>query len=597
MTLGNLPPEAVGGGAQAMDETSESLPQTGDVDALIAQSTQQGIVYVDDMSYEIEVGNGEERRRVVLDHSFHEMRSTERQLRRQCGISVSKSSATGMNIAIMQLRMLFVDADGKVYQIGVAFADKLGRDLLLCSTGGVVMTDVNEIGRLKALADDNAASPAELMVLKELKARQDGKDKLVRCCAADADDEDAAKMFALCGAYSFFDPKDDEERLNERATAYKLHHDGAYRQAVGGSDHDQLFHHSEQTGFKALLENTNILARVVRFARKNGMLPGGRLSLEALSIDIFTTRSVCSGCMRCAVHVLQSEQHFFALALKTLGQTCDNVSLHQVRRIIRFDCEIPFKDGEQRRCLPKNCLILHGKPRVDQGPEPRVHGTIHMFIAPINCNHNDNPLLDSGSQRQFMPAVLQRMKELFKITELPESIDECGKLFRELVLSGKSDLHAGILIATFVVSRYSITGTQLGELKRTAGELGLSDVHKETLTLASKLYFLFSLFGSAGLALSANLRNCGLAACCSSYLGSVDFGDGFFTAFRIAYALQFNEDMASSRDGVRDAAKPFVIGIIQSLAAQEDVTAENAARSLAIHHGLLDEYRKAFDTA
>lgn len=187
----------------------EKLPSLDE----LTQNCNTGVVlHTGEMGVTVKVCNGFEMTDVVPGHSFHEMRAAEKAVRKQCGISLSGSSVTGMNIALMELRLLLVDKECNVYQIGVQLCDGFARNILLCSTGSVVPREDSEITRFEDLVKKGAASPEEILVLAELKTRKVNQDKLVRCCAT-PQTYGGSQLFALCGAYSFLIRKERPTKI------------------------------------------------------------------------------------------------------------------------------------------------------------------------------------------------------------------------------------------------------------------------------------------------------------------------------------------------------------------------------------------------
>jgi len=488
----------------------------------------------------------------------------------------------------MELRLLLVDSDCNIFQVAVRFADKLQRNIVLCSTAGTVLTDQSEIGRLEALGA--MASAEEQLVLTELKARKLGGDKLVRCCASSTAYA-GRQMFALCGAYSFFKPGAEVDLAAKR---YEVEHEGAYRKLVGAPDHPQLFHHSEQGGFKALLQQIGILARIITALRARGDLPNTKLSLEAVSIDIFTTRSVCNGCMRAAQTVLVSDRHFFALALKAVTDSCPNVVIDRVRKLIRFDCEVMFKDGLVSCDLPKSCLILHGTPRTVQGAVPTPTGSLHIIDFKMICNHNDNPLLDNGTLKSVVLPVLAAAKEMLKITEVT-TIEAVRDFFFRQLARFQSDIYSGAVLATYLLNQFCAgTGVNplMGELERTAGAMKIpaESVDNEILRLAAKFHFFFDFLKLK----QDDGETAGLILSCAYFLRAADLGS-CMTAFRIAYGQRFHADIAGSEDVLLGIARKFLTGIMKRLLDRDDAPSENTARVLAIFFGAVADYQKLLE--
>jgi hypothetical protein len=575
---------------EMFEEDSDAVeqPELLSVDELCVSCNKGAVKNTDQMGVTVKVCNGIEQVEAVLGHSFAEMRQAEKEIRKQCGVSVKHGSASGMNIALMELRLLLVDSDCNIFQIAVRFADKLQRNILLCSTAGTVLTDQSEITRLEALGQ--MASPEEQLVVAELKARKLGGDKLVRCCASSTAYA-GRQLFALCGAYSFFQPGDGVALAAER---YEVEHEGVYRKLVGAPDHPQLFHHSEQAGFKALLQQIQILARIITTLRARAILPNTKLSLEAVSIDVFTTRSVCNGCMRAAQTVLVSDGHFFALALKAVVAKCPNVVIDRVRKLIRFDCEVMFKDGLVSCDLPKSCLILHGTPRTVQGAVPTPTGALHIIDFRLTCNHNDNPLLDNGTLKSVVLPVLAAAKEMLKITEVT-TIEAVRDFFFRQLVRFQSDIYSGAVLATYLLNQFCAgTGVNpmMGELKRTAGAMGISaqSFDNETLRLAAKFYYFFDF-----LKLKQNDgENSGLILSCAYFLKAADLGS-CMTAFRIAYGQRFHADIAGSEDTILGFAKKYLTAIMKKLLDNDDAPSENTARVLAIFFGAVAEYQKLLE--
>ena len=587
------------GGGSPGDQPRPDEPRLRSLNDLILGCSASNVVHTPEMSVMVNIGHGDQAQNVILGHSFHALRAAEMALRKQCSISVSGSSASGMNIALMELRLLLVDKECNVYQIAVQLCDTFSRNLVFCSTGGIVLTETSEIARLQNLQQKTAATAEEVLVLTELLARQAGGDKLVRCCAT-PQPYGGSHLFALCGAYSFFDPGGQTGNdLKNAAALYKQTHDGTYRQLVNGSNHDQLFHHSEQTGFKALYQNPDLLVKVLKQAFQSGFLPDIRLSLEAVAIDVFTTRSVCRGCMNCSVCVLSSN-HFFQNWLSEVeNEFGGDVLIDNTRKLLRFDCAVMFKDGLLKPVLPQGCAILHGIPRPEQGAVPVTHGAFATCRLQLICNTNDNVLLDSGSQKHFMPKILGIMRQEFQLTKLPDSLSEAAKLFRALMEKHRGDLQSGVVAASALINKLC-TGNNANaivmHLNFIAQDIGMP-VDAELLKLAAKFYNFLRLFEEMGVQqMPTDIYVLGLVGCGSIYFGAPEFGRTFLKAFDLAYHHAFGNRPGNNILGqVYTQTRQFILVVISELMKADDSTAESAARLLALHYDVLDDYKKLLE--
>lgn len=573
----------------------EKEPKLLSLDELTATCDTGKVVHSDEMAVTVKVCNGFEMTDAILGHSFHAMRAAEQAIRKQCGVSVSGGTAKGMNVALMELRLLLVDKECNLYQIAVQLCDPYSRNLLLCSTGGVVLTEETEITRLQALQASTAATPEELLVLAELMTRKANGHRLVRCCAS-PQAYGGSQLFAMCGAYSFFNSGGQiGENLKIAATTYQQTHDGTYRKFVNGPNHDQLFHHSEQTGFKALFQNPDLLVRVLRFAFEQGFLKDLRVSLEAVSIDVFTTRSACRGCMECSVCLLSSG-HFFDKALAAVEQafSSDVVVIENVRTLVRFDCAAMFNDGLLSPKLPKGCVIVHGIPRKEQGAVPDTQGAFATYRIPLTCNATDNLLLDSGSQKQFLPEILRKIQEEMKIIALPQSASGMAELFQKFMARYKGDFYSGVVAAAYLINKLcagSGSNAIIGQLRSNAERMKMG-VDEDLLKLAAKYYNFLRFFENVP-NLSTSVGVCGIVGSASYYFGSAEFGRTFLKAFILAYDMAFEQKMPDNfLAQVFDETKRLIRVVIEQLLKMDDATAENAARLLALHYDVLDDYKK-----
>ena len=566
------------------------LPSPG---AMVLGCQAKKTTHTSEMAVKITIGNGMEAREVILGHSFHAMRAAEKELRAQCGIRVSGESTSGMNIALMELRALLVDSEGKVYEIVIQLCDQFSRNILLCSTGGIVLTEKAEITRLEELKQKQAAKDNELLVLDELTKRDQASDKLVRCCASQ-NAYAGSKIFAFCGAYSFFNSGGQTSHdLKIAADSHQATHDGAYRKLVCGPPNNQLFHHSEQTGFKLLYENPELLVKALRKCLGDELLSTVKLRLAAVAIDLFTTRSACFGCMDGSAAVLSSG-HFFEKALLKLGEAFpQTVVTKDVLKIVRIDCETPFQKLHSPQLT--DGILLHGHPRQQQGVMPAQTNTLKICRLEIMCNANDNPLLEFGSQKCYSPPILKKINEQLQLEDSPKTLDSLIYLIGKYLEIFKTDFYSGVVMTSDLINKFA-RGNNLSPVEM---QLRLTGQWKdpETVALAAKYHcFLNILKTKFETDISNDTYPCSVVACASFHFGAIEFGRTFMRAYSMAYRDVFDKTITNQLMGdVYDNSRKMMFGVIKELVEKDDPAAESFARRLALHYNLLAEYKSLFE--
>lgn len=331
---------------------------------------------------------------VVLGHSFGAMAERERYLREASGIKVAHGAASGPNNALCELRLLLVNERCEAIQIAVRLLDQDGRHLLFRSTGGHV------------LQRDPQDPTRELLRTHDVRVTESAG-------------YDTQETFVHVGCYSFFDAvsdAQDEPRLQTHQQ-YVLHHEGTYRELVGGSDNAQLFHHSEQAVFKVLYDYPNVVADVLQQVLSNLRHPflanlTKSIRLAAVAVDIFTTRSACVDCCRAARSIRTASQHFFGQVAKDVGTTLGGrvVVDDSGIRVVRIACAVAFLGcpSSAAKGAPASGIgVVHALPSSDTTQQllPREP---HLVVQRVRVSANSQsarPLLTTGSASRERTAV------------------------------------------------------------------------------------------------------------------------------------------------------------------------------------------------
>jgi hypothetical protein len=524
----------------------------------------------------------------VLGHNFADMRKVERSLRAWAGISATASAVSGPNTAIAELRILLTGEDCEQFEFAFRLCDDRERMLVFRSTAASVLAPPAEVARLAALDTAGALSPGEDAVLKEYRACTGANQPLVRCFAEDENSGYSLNgKYAMTGAYSFFVPPDDDVAV--AASQHALQHRGGYRDLVEGPANAEGYHHSEQTLFHALFHHPELLYDAIDIAFLQELLPDGPLTLEAVSIDVFTTRQACGGCMTAAAKVLDDPRHFMAQALLNVAAQDEDIDVTNVRKFIRFDCDYAFQSTVPD--LRKNSAILHGVPGQ---AIPSATAPFEILYIPIPSNVSDL-LLDNGSALTYTPRSKTLLVALDRIGNLPASIRELAAAFRTRLQQAQcSGFHEFVFILAWYVKKWCTANAALGSVL--AGEVTDETMSARAQLIGCRAYYMVSTAleffklteRSQATATAQAVLGC---TCAATEIGADILNEETMTALRYAFAKhRIRPDMEALMNAVHDKMKERIDALLTE-AESGEAAADNAARTLAIQYDLLNYYR------
>lgn len=565
-----------------IDEDDE-LPITDQ--AQLSSCSTGKVIYDSKLAVGLDVCGGDIT--TLLGHSFAGLRTLERSLRKWAGISTSGETVSGPNIALGEIRMLLTNADCEVFEFAFRLVDQRERTFVFRSTGGTVLVPKAELLRLQA----GVISATEGLVLTELQTCSGDELPLVRCFAESAQSEfTTSQLYAMAGAYSFFQPEEGKaaHEVNLAASAYKLGHDGAYRLLMEAPDSNELFHHSEQALFRALYEHPELLEDAIDLALMMELLPDEPLRLEAVALDVFTTRQACRNCMKGAAKVLDHDAHFFSRALAVLAEKLPQIDLRKVRRFVRFDCDFRF-DEPTKPALSKVSCILHGLPGKPIACEPKPFEVLFLSLP---ANVHENSLLDSGAALTYSPAILPLLLELNKIVDLPPATPKLAQLVAKF-LGGKT-LHENVFITAWFVNKYCakhVRSTVVEDIMLSADPRGKELTTPAQQQLTARMYFMHAVLTELRFKKEAVLVMC---CCAATLLGADILDDVVFKAVCVAHAKHTREVLAGGNQELlfAEVGRQMKVRIDQLLKESKDgnAAAENAARTIAVQYALLDYY-------
>ena len=186
------------------------------------------------------------------------------------------------------------------------------------------------------------------------------------------------------------------------------------------------------------------------------------------------------------------------------------------------------------------------------------------------------------------------MQEEMKIIALPQSASGMAELFQRFMARYHGDFHSGVVAAAYLINKLcagSGSNAIVGQLRINAERMKMG-VDEDLLKLAAKYYNFLRFFENVP-NLSTSVGVCGIVGSASYYFGSAEFGRTFLKAFILAYDMDFGQKMPDNfLAQVFDESKRLIRVVIAQLLKMDDATAENAARLLALHYDVLDDYKK-----
>ncbi len=373
---------------------------------------------------------------VALGHSFAQMADRERYLREASGVYATSSSVDGPNNALGEIRLMLATARCRAIQVAIRFTDTSRRHLLFRSTAGHVLI-FNE-ARVPVVRTHATVS------------------------ALTNDGYAREETFVHAGAHSFF-VQDlgaaDEPRL-QTPELYAAHHAGTYRGLVGGVDNAQQFHHSEQAFFKLLYDYPNAVSDAIDFVLQDFLTTPGLLQpplsqplrLCAISVDVYTTRAACAGCLASSQAVQTAAQHFFAVAIKDVGMRTHPMTLQVdpgIRKLVRIACARPFTGTPSGSSVKSTPLggdgTYHALPADPIAVRAVDEPPIFYRILQVPVNHESaRPLLRTGTERTEVTWVDRALRA---VRELDSSLSTPVAAWWSKFYSKEKTLPDGILLA------------------------------------------------------------------------------------------------------------------------------------------------------